>query len=110
MHSPDSVFRALADPTRRALIERLAAGERSVGELAEPFAMSFAAISKHVGILEQSGIVDRRREGRERICTLRPEALLATRDWVERTVTAWTDRLDALAAAIAEDIEGEDDE
>ncbi len=99
----DSVFRALADPTRRTIVERLAVGERTVGEIAEPLAMSLAAASKHIGVLERAGLVKRRKRGRERICSLEPGGLFAVRDWVERYAGFWNERLDALDAALKED-------
>lgn len=98
----DSVFRALSDPTRRQMIESLSRAELTVGQLAEPHAMSFAAASKHVGVLEQAGIVTRRKRGRERICSLNPDGLLAARDWVERYSKYWSQRLDALERALEE--------
>jgi DNA-binding transcriptional ArsR family regulator len=101
--SRDRVFHALSDPTRRAMIERLSQRELTVGQLAEPLAMSLAGASKHVGVLEKAGIVARRKRGRERVCTLQPGGLLAARDWVERYSRFWTERLDALEKALEED-------
>jgi DNA-binding transcriptional ArsR family regulator len=102
----DTVFRALADPTRRAIVERLAQGESTVGELAAPFAMSLAGASKHLGVLEEAGLVVRKKQGRERICSLRPDGLFALRDWVERYSRFWEARLDALEAVLKEEDDG----
>src|SRR5207249_4218862 len=71
----DATFHALADPTRRAMLANLARGERSIGELAEPFAMSFAGAAKHVKVLEEAGLVARRKVGRMQMCSLSPEPL-----------------------------------
>ena len=101
--SKDAIFRALADGTRRDIVERLSANEQTVGMLAEPLDMSLAAVSKHIGILEEAGLVTRRKRGRERICTLDPAGLLAVRDWTERYVEFWNSRLDALDRALKED-------
>ncbi len=103
LQSPDLVFRALGDPTRRRMIEQLSQAELTVGELAEPFEMTLAGASKHVGVLEQAGLVVRKKRGRERVCSLRPGGLLAARDWVERYSAFWTARLDALDQALKED-------
>lgn len=100
---PDGIFKALADPTRRRMIELLSQADQTVGQLAEPHAMSFAAASKHVGVLENAGIVTRRKHGRERICSLNPGGLLEARDWVERYSVFWSQRLDALGEALKED-------
>lgn len=104
-HSPDNdtLFRALADPTRRMMVERLSHGDCTVGDLAAPLDMSFAAASKHIGVLEQAGLLTRRKRGRERICTLQPRSLFALRDWVERYARFWNERLDALDNALKED-------
>lgn len=100
--SPD-IFRALADPTRRAMIEQLSRADSTIGELARPHDMSFAGASKHVGVLEASGLVTRRKRGRERVCSLRVQGLFALRDWVERHAAFWDERLDALDKAMMED-------
>lgn len=100
---PDDTFRALADPSRRLMIERLSQGDHTVGELAEPLEMTLAGASKHVGVLEQAGLIVREKRGRERVCTLRPQALFELRAWVERYSTFWDARLDALDRALKED-------
>ena len=100
---PDLVFKALADPTRRQMIEALSGSDKTVGQLAAPHEMSFAAASKHVGVLEKAGIVTRRKQGRERLCSLAPHGLLEMRSWVERYSAFWKQRLDALECALKED-------
>ncbi len=100
----DSVFRALGDPTRRAMLRSLAAGERNIGELAAPFRMSFAAASKHVRVLERAGLVRRRIQGRAHICCLDTAPLKAADEWLRFYERYWTDRLDVLDALLqAED-------
>ena len=99
------IFRALGDPSRIAMIERLSRGPATVGELAEPFEMSLAGASKHVGVLEKAGLIKRTRRGRVRVCELRPANLLAARDWVARYSRFWNERLDALEAALEADDE-----
>ena len=92
----DAVFLALADPTRRAIIARLASGEASISELAEPHQMSLAAVLKHVNLLADSGIVLRRKTGRVVTCELQPVALQEARAWLDRHLAFWSVRLDAL--------------
>lgn len=99
----DTVFHALSDSTRRAMIARLAEGERSIGDLATPFAMSFAGASKHVRVLETAGLVRRRREGRTHYCRLEPRKLAEADEWLRRYARFWTDRLDALDALLREE-------
>ena len=96
----DGVFRALADPTRRAILDRLAAGEATVGDLSEPFPLSLAAVSKHLGVLERAGLVTREARGRERVCRINPAALGDARSWLEFHERFWTERLDALDALV----------
>lgn len=97
------VFRALGDPTRRAMVRRLADGERTVGELAEPFRMSLAAASKHVRVLEHAGLVRRRVQGREHRCRLDAARLADAQAWLAFYQRYWSTRLDALEALLAED-------
>jgi DNA-binding transcriptional ArsR family regulator len=95
----DATFFALADPTRRAILRRLAEGEATVNELAEPFAMSQPAVSKHLKVLESAGLVSVRQEGRMRPRRLEPEPLEAATGWMERYRELWETnfrRLDAL--------------
>ena len=90
------IFFALADPTRRAMLERLAAGPRTVGELAAPFAVSRPAISQHLGVLERAGLIERTVNAQWRTCALRPEPLDKASEWVERHRGEWNERFDLL--------------
>jgi DNA-binding transcriptional ArsR family regulator len=95
----DATFAALADPTRRAIIARLASGEASVNELAEPFAMSQPAISKHLKVLERAGLISRGQDAQRRPRRLVPKPLKEATEWLERYRQFWEDnfqRLDAL--------------
>ena len=93
----DRVFAALADPTRRAILDRLAGGEATVGELAEPFAMSRPAVSKHLDVLERAGLVHRIPDGRVNRCRLDGDPLRDAVAWMERYRAYWDDQLDRLA-------------
>jgi DNA-binding transcriptional ArsR family regulator len=93
-----AVFRALGDPTRRAMLRRLATGERSVGELAQPFRMSLAAASKHVKVLERAGLVRRTVRGRTHHCRLDASRLADAQQWLAFYQRYWAERLDALDA------------
>lgn len=93
-----ATFSALADPTRRAILARLALGESSVNELAEPFDMSLPAISKHLKVLEHAGLISRSREAQYRPCKLEPEALRAVDGWLEEYRRLWNERFDRLDA------------
>ena len=93
----DLTFGALADRTRRAILVRLTAGEATVGELAEPFAISRPAISKHLRVLERAGLVHRTRDGRVSRCELVAEPMREAAGWVERYRVFWEDRFDALS-------------
>jgi DNA-binding transcriptional ArsR family regulator len=99
----DATFQALSDPTRRGMLASLALGERSIGELGEPFAMSFAGAAKHVKVLENAGLVERRKAGRKQICTLRPEPLAEAERWLKQWEEFWTVRLDRLQAIFESD-------
>jgi DNA-binding transcriptional ArsR family regulator len=94
----DAVFHALADPTRRAMLRSLATGQRTIGELAAPFSMSFAAASKHVRVLEHAGLVHRTVMGRSHVCRIEPAPLAAANEWLRFYETFWTERFDALDA------------
>lgn len=96
----DSVFAALADPTRRAIIQRLARGDASVGELARPFRVSRPAISKHLGVLERAGLVRRTKEGRVRRCRLDADRLRDAARWIERYRIFWDAKLERLAQQV----------
>jgi DNA-binding transcriptional ArsR family regulator len=91
-----ATFAALADPTRRAILARLAKGEATVTELAEPFDMSMPAISKHLKVLERAGLIERGREAQWRPCRLQAEPLRRVDDWVEQYRKHWEERFDRL--------------
>jgi DNA-binding transcriptional ArsR family regulator len=96
MTSLDATFAALADPTRRAILARLAAGETSVMELAKPFAMSLPAVSKHLKVLERAGLIARSREAQWRPCRIEPRALKAVDDWLEHYRRFYDESFDRL--------------
>lgn len=106
----DRVFHALADPTRRAMLEALSGGEHNIRSLAEPFSMSFAGVSKHVKVLEGAGLVQRRVQGRSHYCRLRPERLRQAQEWLAYYERFWTQRLDALEALLQAQQEASADE
>lgn len=89
-------FAALADPTRRAILTRLAEGERSVTELAQPFAMSLPAVSRHLKVLEKARLIERSREAQWRPCKLAPEPLKDVSSWLEQYRRHWEESLDRL--------------
>ncbi len=97
-----STFAALADPTRRAILTRLASGERTVTELAEPFAMSLPAVSKHLKVLERAGLVVRSREAQWRPCRLEAAPLRDVADWVELYRRFWEESFDRLESYLKE--------
>jgi DNA-binding transcriptional ArsR family regulator len=92
----DATFAALADPTRRAMVARLAVGDATVNELAEPFDLSLPGISKHLKVLERSGLITRRRRAQFRPCHLERHALDAAVDWIEANRRLWSERFDKL--------------
>jgi DNA-binding transcriptional ArsR family regulator len=98
----NAVFAALADPTRRAIVERLSHGQAGVTETAEPFRMSLNAVSKHIRTLEASGMVERHRKGRVHILTVNPRSLDEVVGWIERTRHFWEGRLDAMEGVLRE--------
>ena len=99
----DVTFQALADPTRRGMLANLALGEKSIGELGEPFRMSFAGAAKHVKVLESAGLIARRKEGRRQICTLEAEPLADADAWLRQWERFWTARLDRLQALVEDE-------
>jgi DNA-binding transcriptional ArsR family regulator len=105
-HRLDTTFQALADPTRRGMLASLALGDKSIGELGEPFAMSFAGAAKHVKVLEGAGLIARRKAGRKQICTLRAEPLAEAEAWLKQWEKFWSANLDRLQALV----EGEERE
>jgi DNA-binding transcriptional ArsR family regulator len=94
----DATFAALADPTRRAILARLARGETSVTDLARPFEMSMPAISKHLKVLEKAGLIDRGREAQMRPARLNPEALKIAAAWIDEYRKHWEESFDRLDA------------
>ena len=108
--SLSETFAALADPTRRAILARLSRGEATVGELAEPFAMSLPAISRHLKVLERAGLIRRGREAQWRPCQLEPENLKSVDDWLATYRRFWAasfDRLDDYLQELQEPSTGE---
>ena len=98
----DAVFAALADPTRRAIIERLSRGEARVTEVAEPFQMSLNAVSKHIRVLEASGVIERHKQGRDHILSINTRSLDEVDGWIEQTRCYWEQRLDAMEGLLRE--------
>lgn len=92
----DQIFHALGDATRRHMLRDLAGGERTIGQLAAPFAMSFAAASKHVKVLENAGLIRREVRGRTHLCSLEPGPLASAHEWLSYYERFWTERLDVL--------------
>lgn len=103
--SLDTVFQALADPGRRAMVERLCRGPATVSDLAKPFAMSLPAVMQHLQVLEASGLIRTEKVGRVRTCTVETKALRTVEKWVSDRRTLWERRLDRLGAYLAENPE-----
>src|SRR3954449_8401151 len=99
----DTTFRALADPTRRGMIASLALGDKSMAELAEPFAMSFAGASKHVKVLEDAGLIARRKIGRTHLISIDAKPLEEAERWMRQWERFWNARLDRLQALVESD-------
>jgi len=98
MNQLDAAYAALADPTRRAILARLALGQATVGEIAEPFPISGPAISRHLKVLEEARLIARTRRGQQLVCRLDPQGLKTAQEWLDQTRAFWTgafDRLDA---------------
>jgi len=96
----DTTFAALADPTRRAILARLARGDAVVGDLARPFEISLPAISRHLRVLERARLIERRVNAQWRVCRLRPQPLRTAANWIEEYRRFWDQRLDDLAALL----------
>lgn len=96
----DNIFASLADPTRRDILSRVARGELSIGELAERYSMSFAAISKHLKVMERAKLIVKRREGKKQMISLAPEALMTADEYLEQYRRMWQSRYDKLDALI----------
>jgi DNA-binding transcriptional ArsR family regulator len=102
------IFSALADPTRRAILARLAEGEATVNQLAEPFAMTLPAVSKHLKVLERAGLISRGREAQWRPCRLEAESLREASEWVDRYRRFWESSYDKLDAHLKQLMKGTD--
>ncbi|WP_404406256.1 ArsR/SmtB family transcription factor [Pelagibacterium halotolerans] len=104
-HTLDTIFQALADPTRRTVLKRLGAGPASISDLAEPFDMALPSFMKHIRCLEEGGLIHTRKEGRVRTCTINTEQFAAVEDWLSNQRAIWegrTDRLEQFVTAKAE--------
>lgn len=99
----DATFHALADPTRRGMLASLALGEKSIGELAEPYKMSFAGASKHVKVLEEAGLIARRKQGRTHLISIEAKPLEEAERWLRQWEKFWSSRLDRLEALLEAD-------
>src|SRR6266498_3250286 len=99
----DLMFQALADPSRRVMVERPTRGPASVSELAKPLVMSLPAVVQHLQVLEASGLVRSEKVGRVRTCRIEPAALRTAEDWIAERRTSWERRLDRLAGYLADD-------
>lgn len=99
----DTTFHALSDPTRRGMLASLALGEKSIGQLAEPFKMSFAGASKHVKVLEDAGLIGRRKVGRTHVISIDAKPLEEAERWLRQWEKFWNFRLDRLEALIERD-------
>ncbi len=98
----DLAFQALADPTRRAMVERLSRGPASVSELAQPLAMTLSAVVQHLAVLEASGLVRSQKVGRVRTCRIEPQVLHSAERWISERRASWERRLDRLGLFLAE--------
>jgi DNA-binding transcriptional ArsR family regulator len=96
-----ATFAALADPTRRAILERLSRGEATIGELAEPFDLSLPAVSRHITVLEQAGLVIKHRHAQQRSCRIEPARLRDAEDWIGRYRSFFEERFDRLGRQLA---------
>jgi DNA-binding transcriptional ArsR family regulator len=97
----DRTYAALADPTRRALLIALRLGDARITDLAAPLPMTFAGVSRHIGVLESAGLISRAVRGREHWLSMRPDALSAAGNWISEQTSFWSSRADALAARLA---------
>ena len=100
----DNTFGALSDPTRRAILARLAEGEAQVSELAQPFGISLPAVSKHLKVLERAKLIRRHKEGRVHRFTVNPEPIAAATSWIEKYQRFWEQQLDALGKYLEKNI------
>lgn len=100
----NQTFSALADPTRRAILLSLSSGEKTVGDLAEPFEISLPAVSKHIKVLEEAGLLKRRHEGRIHHLSLSPDPMRGAAEWLDLYKSFWTSKLDQLETLFDEDL------
>ena len=105
--SLDSVFHALADQTRRSILRDITRSEKTVSEIAEPYSMSLAAVSKHLDVLERASLIRRERKGSCRMVRLNPKPLAAAQDWLAFYEKFWSEQLDALQAHLEKEVETE---
>ena len=105
-HQLDTIFHALGDATRRQMLRELSKGERTVGQLAQPFAISLAAASKHIKALESAGLIRREVKGRTHLCRLDPRPLAGAHEWLAFYERFWTARLDALERLLRQEVAG----
>lgn len=101
-YSLDTIFQALADPTRRAVLARLGRGPASIGELAAPFDMALPSFLKHIKVLETAGLMVSTKQGRVRTCAVEPERLAAVQTWLDEQKSIWTGRTDRLEQFVSE--------
>jgi DNA-binding transcriptional ArsR family regulator len=108
LHAPhlDTIFHALSDATRRGMLRQLSEGDRTVGQLAEPYAISLAAASKHIKALEHAGLIRREIRGRTHVCRLDPGPLASAQQWLNYYEPFWNSRLDALERILREEENG----
>lgn len=100
-HRLSLAFAALADPTRRAIVARLCSGDATIGELAAPFEIGLPTLLKHIRVLEHGGLVSSKKSGRVRTCSLTPQALQTTDNWLREHIAIWDSRLDQLEVHLA---------
>ncbi|MEO0636877.1 MAG: metalloregulator ArsR/SmtB family transcription factor [Pseudomonadota bacterium] len=105
----DAIFSALAHPSRREILARLAKGKATVNELADPIKMSLPAVSRHIRVLEEAGLIDRSRKAQFRPCRLKPDALVEIENWTAQYRHIWANRLDAMEQTLARMKDGKDD-
>ncbi len=98
----DKVIKAIADPVRRRILFSLKSGPATVGELAKPHSMTFAGAAKHVNVLVDADLVQKKRVGRQQLCALNAKPMRAIQDWLDSYADFWNDRLDALETAVEE--------
>lgn len=104
----DSIFGSLSDPTRRDILQRVARGQMTVGEIARGYDLSFAAISKHLKILENARLIVKRKRGKERVVQLSPYAFKSAAEYLEWYQTLWEQRFDSLDKFLKEEVDGKD--